>query len=72
MKKTAPPPESPAPFKVGDPLSLSPQHKSLFWDPVQPCVAVSVKKGRCMSGWLVEIATTNGPQFLDSGYFKLA
>lgn len=69
-KKTVVAPESVAPFKAGDVLVTA--YKPVLYDIFEPCVAESVQRGVCASGWLVEISTTAGMKQLDSGHFKRA
>jgi hypothetical protein len=64
-------PKTPGPkppnFKVGDVLHTG--YKPHFFDLLQPIVALELREGISVCGWLVRVATNKGDQWLGASLF---
>jgi hypothetical protein len=67
--KAKPKPLGPKPpnFKVGDVLHTG--YKPHFFDLLQPIVALELREGISVCGWLVRVATNKGDQWLGASHF---
>ena len=65
--KPKPPGPPPPAFKTGDTLHtfFKPHH----YDLLHPIVAMDLKEGIAVGGWLVQVDTTKGPQWLGASLF---
>jgi hypothetical protein len=65
--KPKPPGPPPPPFKTGDVLhTFFAPH---FYDLLHPIVALDLKEGISVGGWLVQVDTTKGQQYLGASLF---
>ena len=66
-EKPKPPGPPPPPFKIGDTLHTF--YKPHQYDLLHPTVALDIKEGISVGGWLVLLDTTKGKKWLGASLF---
>jgi len=67
-EKPAPQGPPPPPFNIGD--TLTTVFRPMFFDILRPMVALDIKQGNAVGGWIVTVNTTKGLRDLGATHFS--